>query len=136
MVSEENYRKVWFFKYLGAFAVKRSSKSLLESLKFSGHLLDNPENLVVMFPQGKLHSAYVDEIVFERGIWKLINFSNKSFQYLFVTVFVEYFESRKPSVNCCLQVNMPTSYDSLEMLKRAYDDHYRTSREKQSRITV
>ena len=136
MVSEENYRKIWFLKYLGGFSIKRNSKSSLDTLAFSGNLLNDPNNIVVVFPQGKLYSSYADQISFEKGVWKIINFSNKTFQYLFVSIFVEYFESRRPTVTCYLQGDKLTNYDRLEMLKKAYNNHYQTSRQQQNCITI
>jgi hypothetical protein len=136
MVSEVNYRKIWFIKYMGAFSIKANSKSVLETLAFAGNLLNDPNNLVVIFPQGRLYSNHVEDIKFERGVWKLINFSNKSFQYLFVSVFVDYFEFRKPSVSCYLQHSNSSNYNSIELVGKAFNDHYQTSRHQQNRIIV
>ena len=136
MVTEENYRKVAFLKYLGAFPVKKNSKSLIESLEHAGKLLDDKNNLVLIFPQGKLYSNHVKEIAFEKGLINLINSSQKNFQYLFAASFVDYFEKRKPTVTCYLQTWEGAEFTSLQLIKSSYNKHYETSRQQQSRITV
>ena len=77
MITQENYQKVWFMKYLGSFSVKKNSRSIIETLEYAGHLLDDPENLVLIFPQGKLYSGHVEQIQFEKGLMNLINVSSK-----------------------------------------------------------
>ncbi len=136
MVTEENYRKVSFLKHLGAFPVKKNSKSLIQSLEYAGELLNDNANLVLFFPQGKLYSNHTDSIVFEKGLINLINSSKKNFQYMFAASFVDFFAKRKPSVTCYFQTWEGAEFTSLQLIKNAYNKHYETSRQQQSRITV
>ena len=136
MVTEENYRQVSFLKYLGAFPVKKNSKSVIESLQHAGELLNDPKNLVLIFPQGKLYSNHVQEVEFERGLIKLINASHAKFQYLFAAAFVDYFEKRKASLTCYLQIWEGAESPGLLLIKRAYNEHYETSRQQHCRVTV
>lgn len=48
LVNAENYNKVGFLKYLGAFAAENKGKDVLETLNYAGKLLDNPTNLVLV----------------------------------------------------------------------------------------
>lgn len=136
LVTEENHREVWFLKYLGAFPVRKGSKRMISSLEHGGKLLHDPKNLVLIFPQGKLYSNHVDEVVFQKGVMTVINSSQKNFQYLFAASFVDYFEKRKPAVACYLQTWEGAEFTSLQLIKSAYNKHYQTSRQQHSRITV
>lgn len=136
MVSEENYEQVWFLKYLGAFPVWRQPKRMVESLEYAGRLLDDPANLVLIFPQGKLHSNHVRDVTFEKGLINIINSSNKRFQYVFSASFVDYFEKRKPSAVCYLQNWEGAEFTSLQLIKSAYNKHYENSRQEQCRTIV
>jgi 1-acyl-sn-glycerol-3-phosphate acyltransferase len=136
MVTEENYRTVWFLKYLGAFSVKKHSRSMIETLEYAGRLLNDPENLVVIFPQGKLYSSQVDEIAFEKGLINLINSSDKNFQYLFTAVLTDYFANRKPTVNCYLQTWEGAEFTSLQLIKSEYNKHFEASRKRQNERVV
>jgi hypothetical protein len=136
MITEENYEKVWFLKYLGCFSVKKNSRSIIETLEYAGRLLNDPENLVLIFPQGKLYSNHTDDIQFQKGLMNMINISSRKFQYIFAAFFVDYFEHRKPSLNCYLQGWEGAEFTSLQLIKSAYNKHYETSRQKQSAVTV
>ncbi len=136
MITEDNYRKVWFLKYLGGFSVKTKSRSMIETLVYAGKLLDDPQNLVLIFPQGKLHSNHTPEIEFQKGLMNLINASSKKFQYLFAALFVDHLEHRKPTVTCYLQAKKGKEFSSLKLIKNAYNAHYETSRQQQAGITI
>ena len=136
MITEENYKKVWFLKYLGSFSVKKNSRSAIETLEYAGKLLNDPDNLVLIFPQGKLYSGHVDEIQFQKGLINLINSSSRKFQYIFAASFVDYFEHRKPVMTCYLQDWKGAEFTSLQLIKSAFNKHYETSRQKQTAIQV
>jgi 1-acyl-sn-glycerol-3-phosphate acyltransferase len=136
MISHENYRTVWFLKYLGSFSVKKKSRSIIETLEYAGKLLNDPNNLVLIFPQGKLHSGHVEDVIFEKGLMNLISSSSKSFQYVFAASFSDYFQNRKPTINCYLQEWEGAEFTSLQLIKSAFNKHYEYARQKQTAIAV
>ena len=136
MITEDNYQKVWFLKYLGGFSVKKNSRSVIETLEYAGSLLDDADNLVIIFPQGKLYSNHTDQIEFQKGLMNMINISKRKFQYIFAASFVDYFEHRKASVICYLQVWEGAEFTSLQLIKSAYNKHFEISRQKQSANAV
>lgn len=135
LVNAENYKKIGFLKYLGAFAAEHAGKDILETLKYAGKLLDNPDNLVLVFPQGKLHSNHLKNISFEKGVMQIINSSDKNFNLVFAATFVDYFAKRKASAYTYLQNWANEEYISLQLLKSAYNKHYDNSVVKQNQIT-
>ncbi|MFC4198984.1 1-acyl-sn-glycerol-3-phosphate acyltransferase [Pedobacter jamesrossensis] len=135
LVNAENYNKVIFLKYLGAFAAENRGKDVLETLNYAGKLLDNPDNLVLVFPQGKLYSNHLTSISFEKGVMQMINASQKKINIIFAATFVDFFERRKASVYTYLQNWENEEYISLQLLKSAYNKHYDTSVVKQNHIT-
>lgn len=136
MITEENYNKVWFLKYLGSFSVKKGSKSIIQTLDFAGKLLNDPQNLLLIFPQGKLFSNHTNNINFQRGLMSIINSSSNNFQFLFSAGFTDYFENRKPTVTCYLQNWKPESDINILSIQEAFNQHYETSRMQQISITV
>lgn len=135
LINAENYNKVGFLKYLGSFAAENSGKDVLGTLKYAGELLNNPENLVLIFPQGKLYSNHVTSINFEKGVMQMINASQKKINIIFAATFVDYFSKRKPSAYTYLQNWENEEYISLQLLKSAYNKHYDQSVVKQVQIT-
>ncbi|MGM9477930.1 1-acyl-sn-glycerol-3-phosphate acyltransferase [Pedobacter sp. GSP4] len=135
LVNADNYKKVGFLKYLGAFAAENKGKDVLTTLEYAGKLLDNPENLVLVFPQGKLYSNHLKQIHFEKGVMQMINASQKKTNIVFAATFVDYFAKRKPSAYTYLQNWETEEYVSLQLLKSAYNKHYDQSVIKQTQIT-
>ena len=136
MITEENYKKVWFLKYLGSFSVKKNSRDIIESLEYAGKLLDDPQNLVLIFPQGKLYSNHMETIPFQKGLINLVNSSNRKFQYIFAAVFSDFFANRKPSIQCYLKQWEAEEFTSLQLIKSTFNKHYETSRQQQANITI
>ena len=135
LVNGENYNKVGFLKYLGAFAAENSGKDVLETLNYAGKLLDNPDNLVLVFPQGKLYSNHLKSISFEKGVMQMINASQKKINIIFAATFIDYFAKRKASASTYLQNWENEEYVSLQLLKSAFNKHYDNSVVKQTQIT-
>lgn len=136
MAIEENYKRLWFLKYLGAFSLRKNSRSVIETLEYAGKLLNDPNNVVVIFPQGKLHSSQTDEIHFEKGLINLINSSDKTFQYLFVVMLSDYFQHRKPTLTCYLQSWEGAEFTSLQLIKSEFNKHYTESRKQQNQLSI
>jgi len=135
MVLDETIQKFGFMRYIGAFSVNKNSMQVMASLHYAAQLLDNPGNLVVIFPQGKLYSNFVDEVKFEKGLSKIIT-SPANFQYVLAATFVENFEHKKPSVYVGLKTMDKNEIDGLTQLQTAYQQHYQSTKLQQTRITV
>nr|MBC7613788.1 lysophospholipid acyltransferase family protein [Pseudopedobacter sp.] len=136
MVLQNTAEKVKFLKYLGAFSIQKNAKSLVESLDYAGKLLNNPANLVLIFPQGELYSSHSAAIQFEKGVSRIIAASKKQFQYIFATVLTDYFDRRKPSVKVYLDKWEANEYTSLQVIKSAYNRHYEQSVKQQTEVRV
>lgn len=134
MVLEETIRKNSFMKYTGAFSVSKGSKSILETLEFAGNLLNVPQNLLLIFPQGKLYSNFVEEVDFEKGLVKMISFSQNKFQYIFAASFIEHFSQAKATAFIYLKNWETTNFASLAAVQSAYQEHYQQSKKVQTAI--
>ena len=124
LVTKEDYEKLWFLKYLGAFAAETKGKDVVQTLTYAGSLLDDPDNLVLMFPQGKLYTSYIGSISFEKGVMQVVNASRKKFQTIFSANLTDYFGGRKPEARSYLTTWEAEEYVSLQLLKSEYNKHY------------
>ena len=52
MMLEEQLSGRSFLNKAGAFSIRKNARSLIESLDYAASLLESPENLLLMFPQG------------------------------------------------------------------------------------
>ncbi|MVN90716.1 1-acyl-sn-glycerol-3-phosphate acyltransferase [Mucilaginibacter aquatilis] len=135
MILEDTVRKVFFLKYMGAFSVVKNSRSMLESLQFTAELLNDPSNLVLVFPQARLYSNFIDDIHFERGLGRVIKQAAGKFQYVFAATFIEYFSHKKPSVNVYVQRH-DEGIDHVDDLKPVFQQHYQQAKAQQTQIIV
>lgn len=98
MMLENQLKKHWYFNYSGAFSVNPGSRSVIQSIDYSISLLQNPKNMLFMFPQGLINSIYNDKIIFKKGIEKIIEKSNNEIQIILLANFIDYFSNPKPTV--------------------------------------
>ncbi len=96
MMREEQLKKHWYFQHTGGYPVKKNSRKIAESIDYTVELLSKNENLVLMFPQGKIHSAYNYSIRFESGIRRIVTQCHDATQVVFAANFTDYFSSIKP----------------------------------------
>ncbi len=134
MVLEETIIKHGFLKYVGSFSVSKGSKSILETLKYAGSLLDDPQNLLLIFPQGKLYSNFIDKIDFEKGLERLVRYSQQKFNYIFAASFTEDFTAPKPTAFIYLKSADATKFANLAAVSLAYQQHYQHSKMVQTAI--
>lgn len=72
MMLESELNKHWYFKQIGGFPMRPNSRESLESLAYTSKLLQEEENLVLVFPQGKIYSAYTTEFSFQKGVERIV----------------------------------------------------------------
>lgn len=136
MILEDTVKRVFFLKYMGAFSVVKNSRSMIESLNYASELLQDPQNLVLVFPQARLYSNFVDDIHFERGLLKIIKQAAGKFQYMFAATFIEYFQHKKPTINVYVQKQPDAAAKSIEELKQMFQQHYESAKLLQTQIVL
>ena len=99
MMLEEQLKKHRILSKAGAFSVTKKKKSVLESIDYCISLLDDPENLLLLYPQGEIQSSYHFPVKFEKGLLKILNGTNKEFQLIFLVVLTDYFSNKQPLLN-------------------------------------
>lgn len=136
IVLKETMQKVKFFKYLGAFSVNRNSRTVMQTLTYASKLLNEPSNLVVIFPQGKLYSNFINKVNFEKGVMKVLKQADNKFQLVTAVTFVENLRHKKPSVNIYLQAIPPTKFENITELNDIYQQHYNAAHQQQTEIVL
>jgi 1-acyl-sn-glycerol-3-phosphate acyltransferase len=135
MILEDTVKKVFFLKYMGAFSVVKNSRSMLESLNYAAELLHDPQNLVLIFPQARLYSNFVDDLHVERGLLKVMKQAAGQFQYMFAATFIEYFQHQKPTIYSYVQP-YPNEISTMEELKGRFQQHYHSAKQQQTQIVL
>jgi hypothetical protein len=137
MVNEETTYKLNFLRYGGAFSINKNSRKMIESLDYAASLLNNPGNLVLLFPQGKLFSNFVEDVHFEKGILKVIKQAEGEFQLVFASTFIQYYKHKKQSINVYLKNEIENfAGKSTGELKAAYQQHYDAAKKLQTDVVL
>jgi len=137
MVNEETTYRLRFLQYGGAFSVNKNSRKMLESLDYTAKLLNDSKNLVLLFPQGRLYSNFVEDINFEKGILKVIRQASGKFQLIFACTFIQFYKHKKQSINVYLKAETENyAGKSIIELKSAYQQHYNASKKSQTEIVL
>lgn len=135
MMLEKQLKKHWYFRYVGGYSIKKDSKTIIESLNYTNQLLSNPNNMVFLFPQGKINSLYNDKIKFEKGISRILQRSDENYGVMFLANFVDYFSESKPTLfmNYKLYNSDDLKVENLELCyQRFYSDYLSKHRQKVS----
>jgi len=98
MMLEEQLTKRRYFRYAGSYSIKKNSREVKESIDYTIDLIKNRENMVLMFPQGRIYSAYNYTIHFEKGIQQILKKCRDDLQVVFTANFTEFFSDAKPTL--------------------------------------
>jgi 1-acyl-sn-glycerol-3-phosphate acyltransferase len=136
MVLEKQMQQNKWLTRLGCFSIAPGTITVGESLDYAAALLDEPGNIFLMYPQGKLESNHVKNILIKPGIAEILKRVKGNCQLLWSTNLIEYFESLKPSVYFHV-LNCGTNKDfNLEKLTANINQHHKAAIKKQFRFTV
>ncbi|WPU93892.1 lysophospholipid acyltransferase family protein [Mucilaginibacter sabulilitoris] len=137
MILEDTAREVSFFKYMGAFSVNKNSKDMMASLDYAAGLLNDHQNMVLIFPQGKLHSNFTDNMIFQKGLMRIINGARADFQILMAATFIEHFKYKKPSAHVYLKtLTSGLTYKNIDELTAVYQQYYNLAKQQQTEIVL
>jgi len=135
MMDEEELRKRWLFSWSGGFSIRSTSRSLFESLHYTEELLQQDDNLVVIYPQGKLYSSRTPSIIFKKGIERLRFEAHTAPDVYFLVQLTDYFQYDKPTLYFYLE-KAAADITQTRDYEAAYNDFYRRCINRHSQIVV
>ncbi len=131
MMLEEQLKRYWYFNYCGGFSIKKNSKTIFETFNYTVELLNDSNNLVLIFPQGKIQSMHNHRIEFEKGIERIIKKLDNEISILFVVNLIDYLSNPKPTL---YQYIEEYNYDEFDFddFKESYQNFFQRCIIKQS----
>lgn len=101
MMLEEQLKRYWFFKKLGAYSIKPDSpRSIMETADYTREILSNSQNFVVTYPQGEIESFEKRPLTLKQGLKFFIKEMEKDFLILPVGFKIHYYNEKYPSIIC------------------------------------
>lgn len=132
MMLEEQLKKHWYFNYTGGYSVKKSARSIVETIQYSAELLSHPDNLVLIFPQGKVESIHKHTFEFEKGAEKIIERVERSnVQIVFLVNSIDYFINKRPILYHYITEYKEAATDYLS-LEKSYNVFFKESIQQQT----
>ena len=132
MMLEKQMRKDSVLRKIGASSIEKGSRSILDSLKYVVEVIQNPENLFLFFPEGKIKSIYTEEFKFEKGainyILKKVTFD---FQFVFNVNLIDYSSFKRPEVSVYYKTHKINSNTTATEIEKDYNDFVKECKEKQ-----
>lgn len=119
MMLEEQLASRKFLAKAGCFSIRRDRSSTHESIRYAQKLLQSPNNLLLIYPQGKIHSQMERPLKFESGAEHLLENTNTTVKM--VVVLTDYFEFKKPSVSFYIK-NFDPEIQSEPNLNKAFNN--------------
>lgn len=96
LMLEEELKKYWFFRYLGAYSINQKNRvSISKTVRYSKSLLKNNSNFMVLYPQGEIEPFDKRPPKLEQGI-RL--FGGPNDLVLPAAFKIEYASEKQPSV--------------------------------------
>jgi len=127
MMLEEQLRQRKFMREGGAYSIAPGNRSMVKSLTYTEQLLKDSRNLVVMYPQGKIHSMYDTEIRFQKGICRVLDRVVGHVAVVFFALHLEFMAHARPSLHVrCIHYPYQKG-TTVKALEAAYQAHYTQS---------
>ncbi len=99
MMLENQLRRYWFFQNIGCFSINPDNKqATIATLRYTLVLLENPDNCVVIFPQGEIEPFEKSSYKFNNGIEFLAKHSANEFDVLTVANKIFYTNEKLPLI--------------------------------------
>ncbi|MFP4555827.1 MAG: lysophospholipid acyltransferase family protein [Bacteroidales bacterium] len=124
MMLEKELAKRKFFSKAGAFSINLNSRSIINSLNYCQQILSNPNNLLLMFPQGRLESQHHSGIKFRKGIERIAKQSPEA-RIIFAACLTDYYSHRKPCLTIALKEHIGER--DLISMEKSYNEHLNES---------
>ena len=99
MMLEDQLKRFWFFKKVGAYSVNSASiSSLLTTVKYTRELLKHPDNLAVIYPQGTIEPFEKRPLTIKKGLKLFIENMLNEIVVVPAAFKIQFFNEKKPSV--------------------------------------
>ncbi len=99
MMLEEQLKKYWFFKKVGAYSINPSNPvSMVRTLDYTRNILYDKKYIVVLYPQGEIQSLLSKKIMIKPGLKFIIRKNTDKNYVLPLALKIEYGRNKKPDI--------------------------------------
>lgn len=132
MMLEEQLQKNRILNQCGCFSIKKSSRSILESLDYCAEIMQQPDNMLLIFPQGAIESMHTEYIRFESGLGYLLKKLTGEYTVVFNVNLTDYDSCRKPRLELYTRTMPGSEYPTCRELEEQFNLFYKACKQKQT----
>lgn len=121
MMLEEELQQRMFLNKAGCYSIKKQSRDVINSLRYTVEILKEPGNLAALYPQGEIRSMHEYPVRFERGISYIIRNLRDDVHIIFMAAITDYFSSVKPHLRMYFETAPAHNLQQPEKLEANYN---------------
>lgn len=121
MMLEEQLRRHPFLRHVGAFSIQKKSRDIVKSLKHCVDILQEPANMLLLFPQGEIQTMHTRQFIFEKGLEFILARVDK-LHIVFNLNLIDYFSYKKPELSIYFEDYLPIKNIKLIDIQNAYNE--------------
>lgn len=133
MMLEEQLRKNMILNQCGCFSVKKNSRTIIQTLNYCKEILNEPSNMLLIFPQGQIQSMHTDRVKFEAGLGYLLKHIDGEVNIVFNVNLVDYFSDKTPGLSIYFKAFTSNQFDHIQTIERQYNQFYTWCKNNQNR---
>ncbi len=134
MMLEEQLASRRFLRRLGAFSINPGSRTAVDSINYASQILKDKNNVLIIFPQGNIRSQYDNEIVFQKGWFRILKSTAHPVHVLFMANLTDYFSNRKPSLYTYIEDYPETVNFVFEELSSGFSSFFKRCIDQQKQL--
>jgi hypothetical protein len=124
MMLEEQLKKRLFLNKCGVFSIQKNNRDFLNSLAYTTEILNDPKNLVTIYPTGVMLTQHQQTLNFQSGIDRIVKGKTEHIAIVLAVLLVDYFGFARPEVRIYLKNY--TGERTVEALEKAYHSFYQS----------
>lgn len=126
MIYEDGLNEHPYLVHVGGYSIGSTPRQIKASFDYTLELLNDPKNLVMIFPQAGFDSQHTDYVKFGRGLsWLMKEVDPTKTEIVHSVLLFEYFHSLKPSANVYSKLSGLPDYKDLNQLSDEYNAFYK-----------
>ncbi len=126
MIYENGLKEHPYFVHVGGYSIGNTPRDIKASFDYTIELLENPNNMVLIFPQAGFDSQYTDFVKFGRGLsWLMKEVNPAKTEILHTVLSFEYFHSLKPSAAIYTKLSELSDFTDIQKLSDEYNAFYK-----------
>ena len=130
MMLEEQLRKHMFLNRCGVFSIQKNNRDFFDSLQYASGILNDPKNLVAIYPTGEMLTQHQQIVNFQKGTGRIISGETEHFEIVLAVFLVDYFGFARPEIRVYLKKY--SGKRTVEGIEKAYQSFYQTCVTKQT----